>query len=68
MNFGKKRLKEASTWAGIAAIFQAATYLFPQHAAVLHAGTVIAGCVAGAVPEKGSGRGAEVGAENGSHQ
>jgi hypothetical protein len=53
MNFGKKRLKEASTWAGIAAIFQAATYLFPQHAAVLHAGTVIAGCVAGAVPERG---------------
>lgn len=48
-----KRLKEASTWAGIAAILQAAKLLVPpQYHVAVDGLTVLAGTVAGIVPEK----------------
>lgn len=50
-----KRLKEASTWAGIAAILQAAKLLVPpQYHIVIDGATAAAGAVAGMVPEKGA--------------
>ncbi|WP_373986997.1 hypothetical protein [Duganella sp. BuS-21] len=49
-----KRLKEASTWAGLAAILQGLKAVLPQHAVVLDGLTVVAGLVAGVVPEKGA--------------
>ncbi|WP_158567972.1 hypothetical protein [Duganella sp. BJB476] len=49
-----KRLKEASTWAGFAAILQAAKmFVPPQYHILLDGATAIAGTVAGIVPEKG---------------
>lgn len=48
-----KRLKEASTWAGFAAILQAAKLVVPpQYHFVLDGATAIAGTVAGLVPEQ----------------
>lgn len=49
-----KRLKEASTWAGVAGILQALKAFLPQHAAVIDGLTVVAGAVAAVVPEKGA--------------
>ncbi|WP_170304177.1 hypothetical protein [Duganella radicis] len=49
-----KRLKEASTWAGVAGILQALKAFLPQHAAVIDGLTVVAGAVAAVVPEKGT--------------
>lgn len=49
-----KRLKEPSTWAGIAGIFQALKGMLPQHAEVLDGLTVAAGVLAGLVAEKGA--------------
>ena len=49
----KKRLKEPSTWAGIAGILQAASFFFPAHAVALNGLTVVAGCVAAQLPEQG---------------
>ena len=50
----KKRLREPSTWAGIAGMLQAAAYFFPAHAAMLHGVTAVAGCVAAQLPEGGA--------------
>jgi len=48
-----KRLKEASTWAGIAAILQAVKLLVPaQWHIALDGASVLAGTAAGLVPEK----------------
>ena len=44
-------VSEPSSWAGLAAIFQAATYLFPQYDGALHALTAAAGAVAVAMRE-----------------
>lgn len=41
-----KRLKEPSTWAGLAAILQAMKFVFPQYAIVVDAATAAAGGVA----------------------
>lgn len=49
-----KRFKEASTWAGIAGIFQALKVVLPQHALVLDALTGGAGLAAGVIAEKGA--------------
>lgn len=50
-----KRLKEASTWAGLAAILQAAKLVVPAHYhMVLDGATAVAGTIAGVVPEKGA--------------
>jgi hypothetical protein len=49
-----KRLKEASTWAGIAGILQALKAFVPQHSAVIDGLTVLAGTVAAIVPDKGA--------------
>lgn len=49
-----KRLKEASTWAGLAAILQALKVILPQHSLVLDGLTAVAGTVAAVVPEKGA--------------
>lgn len=50
-----KRFKEASTWAGLAAIFQAVKlFVPPQYHIVLDGATAIAGTVAGVVPEQGA--------------
>jgi hypothetical protein len=48
------RLKEASTWAGFAAILQALKVLLPQHSLVLDGLTAVAGTVAAIVPDKGA--------------
>lgn len=50
----KNRLKEASTWAGVAGILQALKAFAPQHAAVIDGLTVLAGTVAALVPDKGA--------------
>jgi len=50
----KKRLKEASTWAGIAGIFQALKVILPQHSLVLDGLTGAAGLAAGVIAEKGA--------------
>lgn len=48
------RLKEASTWAGIAAIFQVLKSFVPAEKAIILDGlTAVAGTIAGFVPEKG---------------
>jgi hypothetical protein len=47
-----KRITEASTWAGLGVIFQAMKAAMPQHAVYLDGLTVLAGVVAGIVPEK----------------
>jgi len=49
-----KRLKEASTWAGVAGILQALKAFLPQHAAGLDGLTMVAGTVAAVVPDKGA--------------
>jgi hypothetical protein len=50
-----KRLFEPSTWAGLAAILQAAkTLTAPQHHIVLDGATALAGVVAGLLTEKGA--------------
>lgn len=54
MNAVMNRAAEPSTWAGVAGIFQALGFFFPQYAAVLNGATVLAGCMAGAMPEKGN--------------
>lgn len=46
------RITEASTWAGLAAILQGIKAVLPQHAAILDGLTVVAGAIAGVVPEK----------------
>jgi hypothetical protein len=51
----KKRLKEPSTWAGVAGVLQALAYFVPQHAMVLNGLTAVAGCVAAKLPEQGAG-------------
>lgn len=62
----KKRLKEPSTWAGIAGLLQAAAYFLPAHAAALHSLTAVAGCVAAQLPEQGGNQAAQ-GVENASN-
>lgn len=48
-----KRLTEASTWAGFAAIFQALKIVVPpQYHMLLDGATAMAGTVAAGVPEK----------------
>lgn len=49
-----KRLKEASTWAGLAAILQALKTVLPQHSLILDGLTAVAGTVAAVVPDKGA--------------
>lgn len=50
-----KRLTEASTWAGIAAILQAAKALIPpQYHVLLDGATAASGAIAGLVREKGA--------------
>ena len=49
-----KRLKEPSTWAGIAGILQALKAMLPQHALVLDGLTGAAGVLAGVMAEKGA--------------
>jgi hypothetical protein len=46
-----KRLKEPSTWAGLAALFQVGAALAPQYASVFHGATVLAGALAGVIAE-----------------
>lgn len=48
-----KRLKEASTWAGFAALFQMGSAILPAHAALFHGATVLAGTLAGLIAERG---------------
>lgn len=48
-----RRLKEPSTWAGFAAIFQALAFAFPVHAAAISATAAAAGAVAVALREGG---------------
>lgn len=51
------RLKEPSTWAGIAAIFQMMkAFLPPQYQIVMDGGTAVAGALAGVIAEKGTAR------------
>jgi hypothetical protein len=45
------RAKEPSTWAGLAAVMQAAKLFFPQYAVILDGVTALAGSVAVALPE-----------------
>jgi hypothetical protein len=48
-----KRLKEASTWAGLGILFQVAkAFVPPQYHIVLDGLSGVAGAVAGVVPEK----------------
>ncbi|HYD63331.1 MAG TPA: hypothetical protein VEC35_23445 [Noviherbaspirillum sp.] len=49
----KDRIKEPSTWAGIAAIFQVLKVFLPQHTVFADALTAGAGAIAMALPEKG---------------
>lgn len=49
----KQRIKEPSTWAGLAGIFQALAFVFPAHAGALHGLTAVAGCIAAQMPEGG---------------
>lgn len=53
----KKRMKEPSTWAGLAGIFQALAFVFPAQAALLNGLTAVAGCVAAKLPEGGENAG-----------
>lgn len=49
-----KRLTEASTWAGLAALLQGlAAFVPPQYQICLHCATVMAGSLAGVIAEKG---------------
>jgi hypothetical protein len=48
------RLKEASTWAGFAALFQLAKAVVPpQYHIVVDCATAVAGALAGVIREKG---------------
>ena len=48
------RLKEASTWAGFAALFQLAkAFVPPQYHTVVDCATAAAGALAGVIAEKG---------------
>jgi hypothetical protein len=49
-----KKLKEPSTWAGFAAMFQMGAALAPQYAFGFHCATVLAGTLAGLIGERGS--------------
>jgi len=50
-----KRLKEPSTWAGLAALCQAAKLVVPPHYHYLVDGaTALAGVLAGVIAEKGA--------------
>jgi hypothetical protein len=49
------RLKEPSTWAGLAGIMQGLGAMFPAYAAVFHGLTMVAGGVAVMVREGGPG-------------
>ena len=55
------RIKEPSTWAGIAAIFQALAFAFPLHAVAMNVVTAAAGAAAVALRE---GRGGLDGSNN----
>ena len=49
------RLKEPSTWAGFAALFQLAKLIVPpQYHIVVDGATAMAGALAGVIAEKGS--------------
>lgn len=48
------RIKEASTWAGLAGIAQGLAAVLPAHAAVLHGLTVVAGGIAVMVKDSGA--------------
>lgn len=54
MNKVINRVSEPSTWAGVAAILQALAFFFPQYAVLINSATVLAGCAAGAMPERGN--------------
>lgn len=49
----KHRMREPSTWAGIAALLQVAKAFFPGYALVFDGLTAAAGSFAMALPEKG---------------
>ncbi len=53
----KQRLKEPSTWAGLAGILEGVKLLAPQYAGVITGVQAIAGGVAVLASEKGAGRG-----------
>ena len=55
----KNRIKEPSTWAGFAGIFQALAFVFPAHAAALNGLTAVAGCIAAQLPEGGGNAGGQ---------
>lgn len=48
----KNRIKEPSTWAGLAALLQVAKVFFPAYALVFDGLTAAAGSFAVAMPEK----------------
>lgn len=48
------RIKEPSTWAGLAAILQAMKFVFPLHAVAIDAATAAAGGVAMVLREGGA--------------
>lgn len=48
------RLKEPSTWAGFATLFQVGAAFAPQFAFPLHCATVLAGALAGLIAERGA--------------
>jgi hypothetical protein len=50
------RVKEPSTWAGLAAILQAMKFVFPAYAMGIDAATAAAGGVAMVLREGGAGR------------
>ena len=49
------RIKEPSTWAGLAAILQALKFVLPQYAIIVDAATAAAGGVAMVMRESGQG-------------
>jgi hypothetical protein len=48
------RIKEPSTWAGMAALFQALQFVLPQYAMLINAATAAAGGVAVVLREGGA--------------
>lgn len=48
-----RRAKEPSTYAGLAGVLQGLKMVFPQYAAYLDAGTIVAGSIAAVVADPG---------------
>jgi hypothetical protein len=49
-----QRLKEGSTWAGLAALFATLAQVAPHYAAVFQGLTAVSGVVAGMIPDTGA--------------